>query len=213
MNRRGRRWLWAAAVLWAVAGQAAPDPLVLRMFDAFHSASELGLATNAATCAELEPLVKAVIGPLFADYAARNDLAVGEADLKEYCRRLAPAADDATFADAWEQWKPGGGQWRLRQQAAAELALWKLQKSLYERYGGRVVCVAGAPPQAFDAMCAYVAEREQAGDFTIHDARLKIRFWECLRAPKCPPLAGAEARALIAEHPAERRASRAAPAP
>ena len=97
--------------------------------------------------------------------------------------------------------------------AIAELTMWKLQQSLFEKYGGRVARVAGAQPQAFDAMCAYVAEREQAGDFTIHDARLKILFWECLRAPKCPPLAGAEARALIAEHPADRRASRAAPAP
>ena len=67
-----------------------------------------------------------------------------------------------------------------------------------------VARVGGAQPQALDAMCAYAAERERAGDFTFHDARLEIRFWECLRAPKDPLVSGEDARALIAEHPADR---------
>ena len=46
---------------------------------------------------------------------------------------------------------------------------------------------------------------ESAGDFTIPDEQLRIRFWECLRTPKYPLVSGEEARALIEEHPADRQ--------
>ena len=198
------RWLGLAAILWVAtaSGEETKDALILRVFDSFYTASELGLSANASTCRELEPLVKTLMGSLFADYCEKAGISVGEEDLKEYCRRQLPG--DVPFEEAWAQWAPGGGQWRMRKLALAQLTMWKLQKSLFERYGGRVAQVGGAQPQAFDAMCAYAAERKEAGDFTFHDARLEIRFWECLRAPKDPLVSGEDARALIAEHPADR---------
>lgn len=198
------RWLGLAAILWVAtaSGEETKDALILRVFDSFYTASELGLSANASTCRELEPLVKTLMGSLFADYCEKAGISVGEEDLKEYCRRQLPG--DVPFEEAWAQWAPGGGQWRMRKLAIAELTMWKLQQSLFEKYGGRVARVGGAQPQAFDAMCAYAAERKEAGDFTFHDARLEIRFWECLRAPKDPLVSGEDARALIAEHPADR---------
>ena len=198
------RWLGLAAILWVAtaSGEETKDALILRVFDSFYTASELEMPANASTCRELEPLVKTLMGSLFADYCEKAGISVGEEDLKEYCRRQLPG--DVPFEEAWAQWAPGGGQWRMRKLALAQLTMWKLQKSLFERYGGRVARVGGAQPQAFDAMCAYAAEREAAGDFTFHDARLEIRFWECLRAPKDPLVSGEDARALIAEHPADR---------
>ena len=199
------RWLGLVAAWWvaAAAGEDVRDALVLRVFDSFYTASELGLPANASSCRELEPLVKALMGALFADYGEKAGISVGEADLKEYCRRQLP--DDVPFAEAWAQWVPGGGQWRMRKLAIAQLTMWQLQQSLFAKYGGRIARVAGAQPQAFDAMIAYAAEREGAGDFTIPDEQLRIRFWECLRTPKYPLVSGEEARALIEEHPADRQ--------
>lgn len=176
--------------------------MVLRVFDSFYAASELGLPPHATTCRELEPLVKALMGPLFARYCEKAGISVGEEDLKEYCRRQLPG--DVPFAEVWAEWAPGGGQWRMRKLAIAQLTMWKLQKSLFDKYGGRVTRVDGAQPQAFDAMIAYAAERESAGDFTIPDEQLRIRFWECFRTPKDPLVSGEDARALIEAHPADR---------
>ena len=198
------RGLVVALALWAAtaSGEDTPAPLVLRVFQDFYTAPQLHLAPGATECRDLEPLIKAVLGPLLTDYCEKNGVAATEADLKDYCRRLLP--EGGLFKEAWAEWQPTGRQWRLRQQAAVELTFWKLQKSLFETYGGRVERTGGEPPQAFDAVCAYVTEREQAGDFTIHDARLKIRFWECLRTPKGGLVPAEAGRALIAEHPLER---------
>ena len=203
MNTAGRA-LGLAAALWAAAacGGEEQAPLVLRVFQDFYTAPQLGLAANATECRDLEPLIKAVLGPLLADYCEKNGTAATVEDLQDYCRRRLP--EGTSFKEAWAEWQPTGRQWRLRQKAAVELTFWKLQKSLFEKYGGRVERTGGEPPQAFDAVCAYVTEREQAGDFTIHDARLKIRFWECLRTPKGTLVPAEAGRALLDEHPLDR---------
>lgn len=203
-NGAGRwiRWAICLCAGTVFAGEA-PPPLVLRVFGDFYDAADLGLSASASGCRELEPLTKAIIGPLFADYCEKTGIAVGEEDLKEYCRRQLPAG--ASFIETWAEWAPNGNRRKARQEASARLAVWKLQKSLFEKYGGQVARSEGFPPQAFDAMCAYVAEREEAGDFVILDRQLRIRFWECFRTPKSPLVPADAGRALIEEHPADRQ--------
>ena len=198
------RWLFWMAAFWAATafGEENSAPLVLRVFQDFYTAPQLGLAVDATECRDLEPLIKSVLGPLLADYCVKNRISVTEEDLKDYCRRMLP--EGASFKDAWAEWAPTGTQRGMRQKAMVQLTFWKMQKSLFEQYGGRVERNGGEPPQAFDAICTYVSEREQAGDFTIHDARLKIRFWECLRTPKGMLVPAEEGRALIEEHPLDR---------
>ena len=204
------RWVVVVICLWAFPVFSA-EPLVLRIFHDFQTAAELGLSPNATECRELEPLTKGVIGPLFADFCQKNGVVAGQADLKEYCRKQLDA--EALFKEAWAEWAPNGSQWRARQAAVVELTMWKLQKALFEKYGGRVIQNTGNQPQAFDAMVAYVAEREKAKDFTILDARLKLRFWECLRRPKMGLVSEETGRPLIEEHPVDRRKRKRSKAP
>lgn len=190
--------------LWAVAagGQETKEPLVLRVFDQLYAASELGLPANVSAGPQLAPLIKGVVGPLLADELAKKGISVGEEDLKEYCRRQMPAGAD--FKESWAEWQPNGLQWKARQEAVVQLTAWKLHQALFAEYGGRVIPGGRIPPQAFDALIAHVAAREAAGDFSILDARLRLRFWECLRTPPARLVPEEEGRALMAEHPADR---------
>jgi len=188
--------------LWAVSAFAGDTnvPPVLTVLGESYTASGLGLVEEAAECRELEPLTKAIMGPLFAEYIAENSISVSDEDLRGFCRRRLNEGE--LFTDVWAEWSPHGTQWRARQQAIMQLTIWKLHLSLFERYGGRVTQNPWAQPQAFDAMLAYVAEQEESGKLVIHDSRLKLRFWECFRHPRDPLLSEEEGRLLLEAHPA-----------
>ena len=57
------------------------------------------------------------------------------------------------------------------------LGRWKLQQSLYKKYGGRAIWQQ-VGPEAIDAMRDLLKEKESDGYFTIHDTLLRKRFWE-----------------------------------
>jgi hypothetical protein len=56
------------------------------------------------------------------------------------------------------------------------LVHWKLQQSLYRRYGGRVI-YQQVGPVAIDAMRDFLREHEEQGRFTISDSKLNTLFW------------------------------------
>ena len=61
-------------------------------------------------------------------------------------------------------------------------------------------------PGAFEAARSHLAACEATGDFTIHAADLRERYWALIRTPSPVPLATEEAgRAALAEHPADRQ--------
>jgi hypothetical protein len=72
--------------------------------------------------------------------------------------------------------KPGGFE------AAPEVTkqvvrMWKFNKSLYEKYGGRVIFQqAGIEP--LDGYKQFLEEQEAKGAFQISDAGLRAKFWE-----------------------------------
>lgn len=200
-----------ATGLWTVAAGAEqnPAPLVLRVFGDFHTAADLGLSAEAVECRELTPFVMAVVEPLLAAYRQQAGIAVTEDDLMEYCRRQLP--EDASFKEAWAEWQPGGSRWGFRERSAVELAAWKLQKALFAEYGGGVLRNPGGQPQAIGALVALAAAREEAGDFTIYNERLRMRFWECLRLGWGKLVPEEQGRKLIEQHPAD-RVQRPAPA-
>jgi hypothetical protein len=204
MNTRRAAWiLGMAGTAWAAAlAQTVDPPPVLTVLGASYTARELRLPEKVTDCRGVEALLAAVLGPLFAAYQEQAGISVTEDDLKDYCRRQLP--EDGVFLEAWAEWKPGGTQWRARQEAAMLLTVWKLQRALFDQYGGRVTRGEWIPPQAFDAMVQHVAERSDAGDFIIHDDFLRLQFWECLRSPKDILVPAEEGRILLDEHPAGR---------
>ncbi|GEM_PF-5051887 len=188
--------------LSAVAGPSedAGEPLVLMVLGRSYTALELGLSANASECRDLEPLTKAIIGPLFADYITENRLSVSDEELRDFCRRQLPEGE--LFSEVWAEWSSHGARWRERQEAVMQLTVWKLQLSLFNRYGGRVTKTPGVQPQAYDAMFAYIAERGKAGDVIFFDDHLELRFWECFRQPSAPLLSEEEGRPLLEANPA-----------
>ena len=63
----------------------------------------------------------------------------------------------------------------------ASLQDWKLTKSLYEKYGGRVGMGSLGAWVAFDAQNALLQEHYKAGDIKFHHAEMEKAFWEQTR--------------------------------
>ncbi len=53
---------------------------------------------------------------------------------------------------------------------------WKIQRSLYQRYGGRVL-ISSFGPTAIDALKKFLQEEEKLGSFKIFDPELRAAFW------------------------------------
>jgi hypothetical protein len=58
------------------------------------------------------------------------------------------------------------------------LGNWKLQRHLYDKYGGGRVLWQQAGLEAFDAMHEWLKSHEKKGDFRITDPKLRAEFYE-----------------------------------
>jgi len=62
------------------------------------------------------------------------------------------------------------------QVAAAFIRQWKINRALYEQYGGRVIYQQGGP-EPLDAYRNFLKQRQAQGDFTIMNKDLEAAFW------------------------------------
>ena len=60
--------------------------------------------------------------------------------------------------------------------AAAFILQWKINRALYQQYGGRIGFQQGGP-EPLDAYRKFLEERQAAGDFSIDDPALAPGFW------------------------------------
>ena len=222
---RAGRWIGLAAGLWAaaVAAQEAPDPVVLTVLGTNYTARELGNEAGGDPERLVWRAYGQIHGGIMGAFIGKRTVQPSEEELKEYCRRSAPTPEEmaVTFGNShaaslsadeiaasfWDNWQRDAddpdGPMRL---AARQWEDWKINQALFERYGGRVWAATYRVPVAYDAVRALLAEREGAGDFTIHDAELRERFWELVRMPPPVPLVSEEeGRVALAEHPADRQ--------
>lgn len=63
------------------------------------------------------------------------------------------------------------------QVAAAFIRQWKINRSLYKQYGGRIIFQQGGP-EPLDAYRLFLQEQEKKGAFTIVDKAFEEKFWE-----------------------------------
>ena len=217
------RWLGVAAGLWAATAiaQEAPEPVLLTVLGTNYTARDLGVGSDSPPDLLTTRTFLKIQGGIMGDFIAKLNYQPGEDELKEYCRRSAPTTEEmkATFGGSmslstekifegiWQEWqRDATNEFGSKQIAANALKEWKVARALFDRYGGRVYVDDYRVPGVPDAGRAYLAEREAAGDFTIHDARLREQFWELLRTPSPMPLVSEEeGRAALAEHPADRQ--------
>lgn len=211
-----RRRIWAAAILWAAvaAAQTAPEPIVLTVLGTNRTARDLGIEPDALAIRRLSVLETKIQEVVWASQLKNGEFEIDEEELKEFCRRSIPSAEEAgtasvpsnLFETTWAEWHrddPAGrearafARWRLQD--------WKIQNALFGRYGGRVFLDGFNMPQAFDAVRALFREREAAGDYAIRDETLRDLFWQRMQTlPKEPLLSEEEGRAALAVHPGER---------
>lgn len=110
--------------------------------------------------------------------------------IEEIRKKLeAPALDPAerekltaNLAD-WERF-PSGFEAKAREgdrrMASVLVQNWKVQRSLFKRYGGRVLISSLGFHVAIDAMKQFFQEEEKRGSFEIPDPELRAAFWKAV---------------------------------
>jgi heat shock protein HslJ len=139
-------------------------------------ATVFGAAVHAADVTELQGRL---FSPLFDRYAAEQGITVEESELATYLdtmrRGMAAegltAGDDLTPEEAREidAMRRSMGEGLIRQ--------WKINRSLFETYGGRVA-YQQLGPEPLDAYRKYFEARQAAGDFTLEDPAMAKQFWQ-----------------------------------
>lgn len=142
------------------------------------AATVLGEEVRTADAAEMQQIV---LTRLFDGYAAEHGIVAEQDEIDASLDRIdrAMAATRGADPDPAENLTPEEAeQVRVMRNDMARAAIrqWKLNRSLYRQYGGRVIFQQFGP-EPLDAYRQYLEERQAAGDFTIHDASLEQEFW------------------------------------
>jgi hypothetical protein len=125
---------------------------------------------------DAEELRYVVLKELTDRYAAAQGITVTQAEKERYAAlvREALSKDPAVAAELGEETAEDRAA-RL-EIAAAFIKQWKINRALYQQYGGRIGFQRGGP-EPLDAYRAFLEERQAAGDFSIEDTALAAQFW------------------------------------
>lgn len=156
-------------------GKTVP-PLVLG--DAAQPLAGTVLGTEIRT-QDAEELRYYVLRSLTDRYAASKGIEVTQADVDAYLQHMREAMkDDPNLRSAGEE---SAEDRAARQEiAGAFIRQWKLNKALYEQYGGRIVFQQGGP-EPLDAYRKFLEESQSRGDFAIASGPLEAAFWRYYR--------------------------------
>ena len=120
----------------------------------------------------------AILTRVFDRYAAEHGLTAEDAEIDSFVENMKrgmaerglTAEDDLTPEDAAEL------DTMRREMGRAMIRQWKINKSLYEQYGGRIIYQQFGP-EPLDAYRAHLEERQAAGDFTVENPERADAFW------------------------------------
>jgi hypothetical protein len=153
---------------------------------------------------DAEELRYVVLQTLTDRYAQRKGIEVTQAEREAYVRHVAQALkDDPNFKDAPPDSAEDAAQ-RL-EIAGAFIKQWKINKALWEQYGGRIIFQQGGP-EPLDAYRRFLEESQANGDFRIENAALEPGFWRYYRDESIHsfyPPGSAEEQAALATPPWE----------
>jgi hypothetical protein len=129
-----------------------------------------------------------VLARLLDHYASSAGIAAQDVEIDAYLARLeralrsdpGDAYDDGSSLSDEEQAEVA----RMRRSMAnAVIRQWKINKALYEEYGGRII-YQQLGPEPLDAYLAFLENAQEAGQFAILDAELGTEFWYFFRDEK-----------------------------
>jgi hypothetical protein len=130
--------------------------------------------------ADTDPAVvqETIITRLLEQYAQEKGIRAEPAEtdaLLQKMRRDMAASGLATEGDLTPEEKAGVDAMQ-RQMARDIIRQWKINKALYEQYGGRII-YQQLGPEPLDAYRQFLRQREADGAFAIRDQALEASFW------------------------------------
>lgn len=127
---------------------------------------------------DAEEVQAVILMRLLDRYAAEHELSVDPAEVDAYVEtvRRGTAERGLASADALTPEEAAEVEVMRRQMGAALIRHWKINKSLYETYGGRLI-YQQLGPEPLDAYRKYLEERQERGDFTIVAPAVAEHFW------------------------------------
>lgn len=140
-------------------------------------ATVLGEDVRTSDAAEMR---STIITRLFDRYAGGRGIKVEEAELASNPEKMRRGlAADGLTADH-EKLSPDEKSQvdaMRREMGSSLIRRWKINKSLYQTHGGRIICQQPGP-EPLDAYRQYLEERQKAGDFRIDDPAMKRTIWQ-----------------------------------
>jgi heat shock protein HslJ len=139
------------------------------------TATVLGEEIRTSDASEMQEIV---LTRLFDRYAEENGIGATDAEIAAFVEhmRRGMQAKGLTAEDDLTPQEAAQAEQMRREMGRAMIRQWKLNRALYQQYGGRVIFQQlGLEP--LDAYRRYLEERQAAGDFKIHDKTLEERFW------------------------------------
>jgi hypothetical protein len=140
------------------------------------AASAFGENIHAADAQELRALL---VPRLLDRYAMEQGIEVEDAELKAWLEamRLGMAKEGLTAEEDLSPEEVLQLDRMRRQMGYAMIRQWKINRSLYQTYGGRNI-YQQLGPEPLDAYRQYFEERQTAGDFTISSPAMAKGFWD-----------------------------------
>jgi heat shock protein HslJ len=139
------------------------------------AATVLGEEVRTSDAGEMQHII---LSRLFDRYAEEHGIGVSTGEIDIYVENMQGGASamgltteeklTETEAAQVEQMRRDMGRSMIRQ--------WKLNRALFGQYGGRIIHQQ-LGPEPLDAYRQYLEERQDAGDFTIHQQEFKDAFW------------------------------------
>lgn len=131
---------------------------------------------------DAEELRYYVLRTLTDRYAADKGIVVTEAEKAAFVEHVRSAlSSDPNFSGSGLDAEESAEDQAAREQIAAAFILqWKINRALYEQYGGRIIYQQGGP-EPLDAYRKFLDESAARGDFAIVNEDLEAGFWRYYR--------------------------------
>ncbi len=139
------------------------------------AAMVLGEEIFTADAAEMQGVI---LAKLFDDYAIKHSIEVEDVEIDAFAENMRrglaeqglTAEKDLTPQEAAEV------DTMRRNMAQSLIRQWKINKALYDEYGGRIIYQQFGP-EPLDAYRRFLEQRLKEGAFVIHDRSLADSFW------------------------------------
>lgn len=133
---------------------------------------------NELTTTNKAELTDAILSPLFDNYARERDITVEQAEIDRFIENLHSGKDRAGLTSDENLTDAEATQVEEMETSLARdmILQWKINKALYEEYGGRII-YQQLGPEPLDAYLEYLENRQAEGAFEIRDPELAEAFW------------------------------------